>query len=149
MWKWIYRMLAKVSGGPTFESWQAWQAWQSQYFEMAESYWAATGRESDLSRKLADAHKKLTALNEENDEFCLVLDKLLAEKAEMLEQIDEAREVHMHARQSVADGIRREARLNDAAARWRTACETMKQQRDEALEQLASIQAQTAKYVRT
>lgn len=142
-------MLAKVSGGPTFESWQAWQAWQSRYFEMTENYWAATGRESDLSRKLADAHKKLTALNEENDEFCLVLDKLLAEKAEMLELIEDARATVEQARLTMDDRLRQLNGKDDLIARWKTACETLSAQRDEALEQLADIQAQTAKYVRT
>ena len=146
MWKMIYWLLAWMSGGPTIE---AVDDWASRYWEMMDNYWSAASREADLSQQLGEAHAKIDDLESECNAFCDVINDLLQKVTVLDTAVAEDRETVAHARQSVADGIRREARLNDTVARWKTAHDTMKQQRDEALEQLAAIQEQTAKYVRT
>lgn len=149
MWRFLYRLLAWMSGGPTYGMKDALRCLRDQHVVALDAWAGSVCREGDLSRQLGEAHAKINDLESECNAFCEVIDGLLQKEGHINTVVAEAHEAVAHARQSVVDGIRREARLNDTVARWKTAHDTMKQQRDEALEQLAAIQDQTAKYVRT
>jgi chromosome segregation ATPase len=144
MWRILYRLLAWMSGGPTIE---VADDWETRYFQMLDNYWTSSTREARLSEQLGDAHAKITELESECEAFCDAINGLLAAKAKNLELIDEARTVIEQTRLTMEDRLRQMEKKDDLIARWKTAHDTVRDQRDAALAELAAIQQQTAKYV--
>ena len=138
MWKMVYRWLAKVSGGPTIEG-----------FDKVYGYWAKgvddrlfRGEQiAELNALLAESEAKVCELENNCQVYCGAIDELQAEQTISRD--------HITVLNQHLDYRRREIEtLEEKLARWVTAHETLKQQRDAALDDLASIQQQTAKYVR-
>lgn len=149
MWKMVYRWLAKVSGGPTIEG-----------FDKVYGYWvrgvddrlSCGVRIEELNALLAESEAKVRELENNCQVYCDAIDDQQERIEEYVGLIDEI----SRQRDILAEDLKETAAAHEQAVeqkealhhRWMTSCETLKQQRDAALDDLASIQQQTAKYVR-